>query len=106
MAISITRNPDGSSHIESDGHVVLTGPIRGSVILGDGSVVDVTPEAIEVDSQEQAAEVAHAIGLHWERVGHPDDFDIDEKTRQRVQRPFVYDDAHHKKHGRRAGKKD
>jgi hypothetical protein len=106
VALTITRNPDGSTHIESDGHVVLTGPIRGSVVLGDGSVVDVTAEAVEADSQEHAAEIAHAIGKHWEKVGHPDDFDIDDETGERVQRDFVYDAAHHEKHGRRAGKKD
>lgn len=105
MAITITTNPDGTKHIESDGHVVLTGPIRGPVVLADGSVVDVTPEAIEVGSQEEAAEIAHAIGQHWAKVGHPDDFDLDEKTGQRIQRKFVYDDAHHKKHGRGRGKK-
>lgn len=86
-------------------HVLLTGPISGPVRLADGTEVDVTPAVLEFDSLEQAAEVAHAIGLAHAEVGHPDDVEVDEKTGKRVQRPFVYDDSHHKKHGRRAGKK-
>lgn len=116
MALTITHNcrcesclavdPNGRTHIESDGHVVMTGPISGPVQLADGgSRIDVTPVAVEADSPEHAAEIVHAIGQHWAKHGHPDDFDIDEKTGERIQRKFVYDDAHHKKHGRRAGKK-
>jgi hypothetical protein len=86
-------------------HALLTGPIKGPVRLADGSEVDVTPDVLWVDSQEEAAEIAHAIGKHWEKHGHPDDFDIDEKTGDRIQRKFAYDDSHHKKHGRSAGKK-
>lgn len=104
MAIEITRNPDGSMHVESDGHVVLTGPIKGSVTLADGSTVDVSPIAVEADSHEHAAEIAHAIGKHWEARGHPDDIEVDEESGKPVVRPFVYDDAHHKEHGRKAGR--
>ena len=86
-------------------HAVLTGPIKGPVQLPDGTQIDVSPQVVYVDSLEQAAEVAHAIGQHWAKHGHPDDFDIDEKTGERIQRKFVYDDAHHKKHGPRAGTK-
>lgn len=105
MAINITHKPDGSVHVESDGHVVLTGPISGPVRLSDGSIVDVTPAAVEAESAEHAAEIAHAIGLAHAEAGHPHDIDIDEKTGKRIQRKFVYDDTHYKKHGRRAGKK-
>lgn len=111
MAINIVQNcrcdacvavdPNGRQHITSDGHVVMTGPISGPVVLADGSVVDVTPEAVEADSAEHAAEIAHAIGQHWAANGHPHDVEIDEKTSQRVQRKFVYDDAHHRKHGKK-----
>lgn len=77
-------------------HAVLTGPIKGPVRLADGSVVDVTPPVVYVDTPEQAAEVAHAIGRHWEKHGHPDDFDIDEESGERAQRPFAYDDSSYK----------
>lgn len=117
MAIEIVPNcrceaclavdSNGRPHVfsDSDKPVVLTGPIKGPVQLADGTQVDVTPIAVEADSEEHAAEIAHAIAKHWEKHGHPDDFDLDEKTGQRVQRKFAYDDSHHKKHGRRAGKK-
>lgn len=58
--------------LESDKHVVLTGPIMGAVELADGTVVDVSAPAIEVDSDAQAAEVAHLIGLRYEDEGHPE----------------------------------
>jgi hypothetical protein len=75
------------------------------VRLADGTEVDVTPAVLLLDSEEEAAEIAHAIGQHWAKHGHPDDFDIDESTGERVQRKFVYDDSHHKTHGRKSGKK-
>lgn len=84
-------------------HALLTGPIKGPVRLPDGREVDVTADVVYLDSAQEAAEVAHAIGKHWEKHGHPDDFDIDEKTGDRIQRKFAYDDAHHKAHAR--GKK-
>lgn len=76
-------------------HVVLTGPMSGSVTLADGSTVDVGPREIEVDSPEKAAEVAHLIGLRYADEGHPDDVELDsdeesETFGQMVQRPFVY----------------
>lgn len=55
---------------ESDKHVVLTGPIFGSVELADGTVVDVSAPAIEVGSVAHAKEVAHLIGLRHEDEGH------------------------------------
>lgn len=82
-------------------HVLLTGPIKGPVQLEDGTQVDVTPAVLEFDTQEEAAEVAHAIGLAWAKTGHPDDVDIDPKTGDRVQRKFVYDDSHHRAHGKK-----
>lgn len=44
-------------------HVVLTGPISGTVTCADGTVVDVTDQAVEVDSPQRAGEVAHLIGV-------------------------------------------
>lgn len=52
-------------------HAVLTGPIKGTVTLADGTVVDVKPTLIYVDSPEQAAEVAHLIGERYAAEGHP-----------------------------------
>lgn len=82
-------------------HALLTGPIQGPVRLADGTEVDVTPGVIYLDSAEEAAEVAHAIGQHWAKHGHPEDFDLDPKTGDRVQRKFAYDDSHHRKHGKK-----
>lgn len=89
-------------------HAVLTGDTRrfgNSVTLLDGREVDTAPAVIYLDSEEDAAEVAHLIGLGHAEHGHPDDVDIDPKTRKPVQRKFVYDDSDHRKHGRSAGKK-
>lgn len=87
-------------------HLLVTGDTRrfgNRVTLPDGSEVDVSADVIELDSMEQVAEVMHQIGLAHVEHGHPDDVDIvDGKP---VQRKFKYDDAHHKKHGRSAGKK-
>lgn len=52
-------------------HAVFTGPIRGTVTLADGTVVDVRPDMVHLDSPEQAAEVAHLIGERYAAEGHP-----------------------------------
>lgn len=52
-------------------HAVLTGPIRGTVTLADGTEVDVRPGVVMVDTPEQAAEVAHLIGERYAAEGHP-----------------------------------
>lgn len=52
-------------------HAVLTGPIKGTVTLEDGTVVDVKPDVVFVDTPEQAAEVATLIGERYAREGHP-----------------------------------
>lgn len=86
-------------------HALYTGDTRrfGNTVTVDGEVVDVTAPIIYLDSHEQAVEVAHAIGLAHAEHGHPDDVDI--VKGKPVQRAFAYDDSHHRKHGRRAGKK-
>jgi hypothetical protein len=86
-------------------HLLLTGDTRrfGNRVVVDGVEVDVSAPVIEVESEEMAAEIAHQIALGHAEHGHPDDVDIvDGKP---VQRKFKYDDSHHRKHGRRAGKK-
>lgn len=70
-------------------HVMLTGPISGSVQLEDGTVVDVSAPFIEVDD-EQAAEIAHRIGERYAAEGHPDDVERDPETGEMVQMPFEY----------------
>lgn len=75
--------------IVSTGHVVLTGPITGTVTLQDGTVIDVSPVAVEVADQAQADEVAHLVGLRYAAEGHPDDVEVDAKGKT-VQRPFDY----------------
>lgn len=90
-------------------HAVLTGNTRrfgNQVQLADGRVVDTAPEIVYLDSLEDAAEVAHQIGLGHAEHGHPDDVEVDEKSGKVVQRKFVYDDSHHKAHGRKSGKRD
>lgn len=75
--------------IVSTGHVLLTGPITGTVTLDDGTVVDVTQPVIPV-TDEQAAEIAHKLGERYAAEGHPDDIELDEETGELVQREFVY----------------
>lgn len=53
-------------------HAVLTGPIRGTVTLKDGTVVDVKPAIVYVDTLEQAHEVAHLVAKRYVKEGHPD----------------------------------
>lgn len=88
-------------------HVVITGPITGVVELPDGTRVDVTAPVVAVSSEEQAAEVAHAIGQHWaqpENV-HPGQLDVDPDTGEVKVLPFEYNDSHYKAATKRAGKK-
>lgn len=79
-------------------HVVLTGPITGTVTLPDGRKVDVTAEVIAVPDEETANEVAHAIGQHWARDEnvHPQQINIDPDTGTVEVRPFVYDDSQYR----------
>lgn len=65
------KQTGGDLAYESDGHVVLTGPINRSITLADGTTIDCSPAAVEVASPEQAQELAHLIGLHYEENGHP-----------------------------------
>lgn len=65
------KQTGGDLAFESDGHVVLTGPIATNITLSDGTVVDCRAAVVEVPSPEHAAELAHLIGLHYEENGHP-----------------------------------
>lgn len=55
----------------SDGHVVLTGPIQGTVTTTDGTVYDVSAPVVEVAHLGHAAEVAALIGDRYQAEGHP-----------------------------------
>lgn len=63
--INAGTNPDGTPHLHYHApgqHVVLTPPdVSGTVTLGDGTEVDVTPRVIVVESPEQGAEIAEQI---------------------------------------------
>lgn len=88
-------------------HVVLTGPITGSVTLPSGDVVDVSAPAVEARDAEHAAEIAHAIGLYWadpDTPAHPDHLERQDDGTI-VETPFEYDDSHHKAAKRAAKKK-
>jgi hypothetical protein len=54
----------------SDVHVVITGPIQGTVTTADGTVYDVSAAAIEV-SEQHRQEIADLIGERYAREGHP-----------------------------------
>lgn len=70
MAIRVEVLDDGTLHYVSDGHVVVTGPVEGTVDV-DGVRVNVSPAVIEVDTAEKAAAVADAIGEKLQAEGHP-----------------------------------
>ena len=81
-------------------HVMLTGPITGSVTTPDGQTFDVSPGVIAVDSPEQAELISALIGEHWVKNGHPDDIELDDDPDsdthgELVQRPFehVFDEG-------------
>lgn len=52
-------------------HIVLTGPITGTVTLEDGTVVNVNDNVVAADNPEQAAEIAHLVGQRYADEGHP-----------------------------------
>ena len=72
MALKKTWNPDTGFHYKGE-HVVLVGPIQGYVTLPDGSVVDVSDHAVEAESPEHAAQIAHAVATRYAEEGHPTD---------------------------------
>jgi len=80
-------NEDGTPrfHYESDGHVLITGPIYGTVTTEDGTDYDVSDHVIEIDPAH-AGELAHKIGVHHEEHGHPDHDDG---------HPFVHECTEH-----------
>lgn len=80
-------NPDGSPHFnitcdDPDAHVVLTGPITGTVVV-DGETIDVSAPFIEASSPEHALAISDAIGQRHVLEGHPDfvnDHSVDPET--------------------------
>jgi len=76
-------------------HVLFTGPISGTVTKEDGTVVDVSPVVIVVADQDEADEISFLIGERHVAEGHPNMWETDDATGERVQRPFEH--AHPKK---------
>lgn len=62
-------------------HVVITGPIQGTVTCADGTVYDVSEPMVEVQEQHRQ-EVADLIGDRYATEGHPAHLYSDE--------PFVH----------------
>lgn len=54
-----------------DQHALYTGPIRGTVTLADGTVVDVRPDVVYLDTLEQVEETARLIAERHVAKGHP-----------------------------------
>lgn len=79
----------GSIVADEGEHVVLTGPITGTVTLSDGEVVDVSDAAVLARDELHAAEIAHAIGQHWADPANPNPPGLGDQ-------PFEYDDSHYK----------
>ena len=52
-------------------HVLLTGPIKGTVTLPDGRTFDVNADMIEVEDVATALAISDAIGKRHEERGHP-----------------------------------
>lgn len=71
MTVRIETLPDGRKHYISDGHLVLTGPIKGTVATADGTVYDVNEYAVEVPDHH-AMEVAEEVGRRYMLEGHPE----------------------------------
>jgi hypothetical protein len=97
----------GSIVADEGEHIVLTGPINGTVTLSDGEVVDVTAPGVHARDELHAAEIAHAIGQHWADPSTPDHPDHVERLEDGSTRraEFKYDDSHYKAAVKRAGKK-
>jgi hypothetical protein len=54
----------------TDAHVVITGPISGTVTTADGTTYDVSADQIQVAEQHRQ-EVADLIGDRYATEGHP-----------------------------------
>lgn len=74
--VNIGTNEDGTPryHYDAgDAHVVYVGrAISGSVEV-NGKQVDLSEDIVVADSPEHAADIAHAIGVHLAKHGHPTD---------------------------------
>jgi len=56
--------------LDPDKPVLLTGPVKGPITLADGTVYDVSADAVEVASHAHAGELSHHIGVIHETEGH------------------------------------
>ena len=74
--IRLGTNEDGSPQWlfradNPDDHIVITGPITGTVTLPGGKIIDVTDPIIAVGSPKEAALVSNAIAQRFVEEGHP-----------------------------------
>ena len=86
MSLIREVGPDGAAHYRQDPPdpskaVVFTGPIKGDVVLKDGTRYNVADDWIEVDAGH-AEEVAHRISRRFVDEGHPG---------HSAESPFVYE---------------
>jgi hypothetical protein len=72
MTLRVEVLEDGTLNYISDGPIVLTGPISGTVTLPDGKTINVTPEVVEVADDAEAIALSNAIGARHAAEGHPD----------------------------------
>lgn len=93
MALPLNTTP-GSIVAPKGSHILLTGPISGTVTKADGSVVDVSGEALIVDDQDEADEISFLIGERYVAEGHPNLVEVDDDGNV-VQ--YQFEHAHAKK---------
>ncbi len=61
----------GSIVAEPDEHLILVGPLAGTVTTLDGTTFDVSAAAVVIP-EDKVAEVANLIGLRYAAEGHRD----------------------------------
>lgn len=95
--IGVAADGTPQYHYQSDGIVVVTGPVKGPVTLSDGTSYDVSPDVIEVASEDHKFEVMHQIGLKHNADGHPlrPGFEYAAPEDGSVPRPGEDDAPHH-----------
>lgn len=76
--------------------VVMTGPIKGTVTVSDGTVYNVSDDYIEVEAGHEG-EVAHHIGARHELEGHPSHKSRSFRGDEKDPAPFnpLVDEFHH-----------
>ena len=71
MALEVQVQEDGTLLYFSDGPVVVTGPIRGWVMLPNGKTVNVDSNVVEAEDEDEAAAIADEVSKRYRDEGHP-----------------------------------